>query len=103
MKIWREMATELQNTLNRLVSKCDVLVEKYKALQAEKDAVSQEYEKLKLQADLQHKELERLQQEKEFLIMARSVSPNDEVLAKNRAIIAKLVRDVDKCISQLME
>ena len=60
------MDSELQNTLARLISKSRVLVEKYNALKAAKEAVEQENAELK-------------------------------------AMLAKLVQDIDKCISQLME
>ena len=97
------MASELQATLNRIISKSEVLVERYKVLQGEKDAVEQENEELRAQLVRLNGEIEKLRRENEYLQMARMVTPTRESIAQSHAIFSKLVQDVDKCISQLME
>ena len=49
------------------------------------------------------KELELMRRDYEYLQMARMITPTRESVIQSRAILAKLVQDVDKCISQLME
>ena len=47
--------------------------------------------------------IERLQQEYDYMKLARTVATNREELDRNREMLGRLVQDIDKCISQLME
>ena len=97
------MVSELQTTLRRLQAKSDVLLEKYHALKLEKEAVKQENDQLRSRLAQLDKEIEKLRLDYEYLQMARMITPTRESVVQSRAILAKLVQDVDKCISQLME
>ena len=97
------MVSELQTTLRRLQAKSDVLLEKYHALKLEKEAVEQENDQLRSRLAQLDKEIEKLRLDYEYLQMARMITPTRESVVQSRAILAKLVQDVDTCISQLME
>ena len=97
------MVSELQTTLRRLQAKSDVLLEKYHALKLEKEAVEQENDQLRSRLAQLDKEIEKLRLDYEYLQRARMITPTRESVVQSRAILAKLVQDVDKCISQLME
>ena len=97
------MVSELQTTLRRLQAKSDVLLEKYHALKLEKEAVEQENDQLRSRLAQLDKEIEKLRLDYEYLQMARMITPTRESVVQSRAILAKLVQYVDKCISQLME
>ena len=97
------MVSELQTTLRRLQAKSDVLLEKYHALKLEKEAVEQENDQLRSRLAQLDKEIEKLRLDYEYLQMARMITPTRESVVRSRASLAKLVQDVDKCISQLME
>ena len=97
------MVSELQTTLRRLQAKSDVLLEKYHALKLEKEAVEQENDQLRSRLAQLDKEIEKLRLDYEYLQMARMITPTRESVVQSRAILAKLVQDVDKRISQLME
>ena len=97
------MVSELQTTLRRLQAKSDVLLEKYHALKLEKEAVEQENDQLRSRLAQLDKEIEKLRLDYEYLQMARMITPTRESVVRSRAILDKLVQDVDKCISQLME
>ena len=97
------MVSELQTTLRRLQAKSDVLLEKYHALKLEKESVEQEHDQLRSRLAQLDKEIEKLRLDYEYLQMARMITPTRESVVRSRAILAKLVQDVDKCISQLME
>ena len=97
------MVSELQTTLRRLQAKSDVLLEKYHALKLEKEAVEQENDQLRSRLAQLDKEIEKLRLDYEYLQMARMITPTRESVVQSRAILAKLVQDVDKCISQLMD
>ena len=97
------MVSELQSTLEQIKSKSDVLLEKYNPLRLEKEAVEQENSQLRSRLAQLDKELELMRRDYEYLQMARMITPTRESVIQSRAILAKLVQDVDKCISQLME
>lgn len=97
------MASDLQNTLRRVVNKSEILFEKYQALMAEKRKVDEANEELRSRNDDLKKEVEQLRRENEYLRLARSISSTPEQASENRAKISKLVRDIDKCISQLTD
>ena len=95
------MATDLHSTINRILNKSNVLVEKYQALETEKVNAELKIKQLHEEIAVLKKELEKLRQDNEYLRMARSIAPSYEQIEESRSIISQLVRDVDKCISQL--
>ena len=95
------MAADLHSTIERILSKSGVLVEKDQALEKERVNAEQEISRLRNEIQKLKKEVEQLRQDNEYLKLARSIAPSYEQLAESRAIISQLVRDVDKCISQL--
>ncbi len=95
------MATDLHSTIERILNKSSVLVEKYHALEAENESAKQEIRQLQNEVLALKKEVEILRQDNEYLRIARSIVPSYEQLAESKSIINQLVRDVDKCISQL--
>ena len=95
------MATDLHSTIQRILNKSNVLVEKYQALEAEYEKVEAEAVKLREENDRLVKEAQMLRSENDYLKLARSIMPSQEHLAESRAIVNQLVRDVDKCIAQL--
>lgn len=97
------MASELQDTLSRLLGKSEVFVEKYKVLSLERDRLSQENEQLSKSIERLQIENEKLKRDNDYLKMARNIAPNQESVASTRAVISQIVRDIDKCISQLNE
>ena len=95
------MASELQDTLSRILSKSKILLEKYRLLETEKSELEArldeaEKEILELKAENQ-----KLRQSKEYLELARNIAPSPEKVVEGRAFLSKIVRDIDKCISQL--
>ena len=97
------MASNLQDTLQRVVNKSEILIEKYRALLEEKRRVDAANESLSSKNVALEKEIERQRQQNEDLRLARSISSTPEQTEANRARISKLVRDIDKCISQLTD
>lgn len=97
------MASELQETLARIVTKSKVLVDKYHVLNAEKERLEQVVAHLQSEVDVLKKENEKLSTDNHYLTMARHFVPNSEKAAEAKKMISSLVRDIDKCISQLNE
>lgn len=97
------MASELQETLARIVTKSKVLVDKYHVLNAEKERLEQVVAQLQSEMEVLKKENEKLSTDNHYLTMARYFVPNSEKAAEAKKMISSLVRDIDKCISQLNE
>ena len=97
------MASDLQNILQRVSNKSEVLIEKYNVLVAEKETLVGENAALKSDNSRLMKELQQLRQENEYLRLARTMAASVEQMEQNKARISKIVRDIDKCISQLTD
>ncbi|MGN0213783.1 MAG: hypothetical protein ACI4AH_03110 [Muribaculaceae bacterium] len=97
------MASDLQNILQRVSNKSDVLIEKYMALVAEKESVESKNVALTEENATLLKELQHLREENNYLRLARTMAISTEQMEQNKAKISKLVRDIDKCISQLTD
>lgn len=97
------MASELQETLARIVTKSKVLVDKYHVLNAEKERLEQVVAQLQSEMEVLKKENVKLSTDNHYLTMARHFVPNSEKAAEAKKMISSLVRDIDKCISQLNE
>lgn len=97
------MAENLQDTISRISNKMAVLMERHSVVEQKlKDAEDEIKQKEAENAKLM-KEIERLTLELQYLKVARTISRDPEDLAKSKAILVQLVRDVDKCIAQLNE
>lgn len=97
------MADKLQDTLSRLQSKIEAISYRYSALETEKNRVDNLNKEFQEKIENLKKEIQNLEMENEYLKLARQIAPTQTELDNSRSIIAKLVRDVDKCIAQLNE
>ena len=95
------MAETLSQIFERMRQELSVLVEKYNNLYEKYKELGNQNAELEQQILQQRKEIERLQTENEYLKIATTIAPDKEMLKKSRNTIAKLVRDVEKCIEQL--
>jgi len=95
------MPSQLKETLDRIAGKSSVLLEKYHLLRAENDSLRQQLEESCRQSTDLTTEVRRLKVEIENLRMARSVAMTPEQADGYRKKIAKMVRDIDRCINQL--
>ncbi len=95
------MANELQQTLARIINKSNILIEKYHALEQASQALATRNEQLLDDIEQMKKNNELMRQEIEYLKMARVIAPDIDNLDHAKATISKMVRDIDKCISQL--
>ena len=95
------MATELRERLERLQRKSAVLVDKYQALLTQSQQTAPELEDATATIARLQSQVEQLEQDNQYLRMAHTVAATPEAVAQTRATISKLVRDIDRCISQL--
>ena len=97
------MADTLSAIFARMLGRLQILVEKYNALKAYNQQLNEEKSALEKEIQRQKKEIEVLTMENQYLRIARISAPDKESIAKSRELVAKLVRDVEKCIEQLNE
>lgn len=97
------MAENLSEIFERLLAKQQILLERYNAMKDKLQISQEENEALKKENEKQRQLIEKLEMDKDFLQMARQIAPDREALDRSRAMIARLVRDVDKCIEQLKD
>lgn len=97
------MAVNLQQQLDRVSAKARLLLEKYRMLNDEKAALESENERLKADVLSRDRELEKLRREIEYQHVATTIAPDRTDLAQTRTLITNLVRDIDRCIADLMD
>ena len=95
------MASELQQRLERIVGKSTVLVEKYRQLLELKQGAETRLAELERENEQLRADVERLKRENEYLRTARVLASDPEQVSQARIMITRLVRDIDKCITQL--
>ena len=95
------MASELHDRLERLQQKSSLLVEKYQALLLQSQQTARALEESTEQASRLQARVEELERDNEYLRLSHTVASTPESVAQVRAMISKLVRDIDRCISQL--
>ncbi len=92
---------ELKDRLQSMTDKVETLGRRYLALQSERKEMARQIERQKLEIAKLEKELAQLKIDNEFLRVAHSVPTNPETVAHYKQQIAKMVRDIDRCIKQL--
>ncbi len=97
------MAGNLQETIDRINKKAEILIEKYNVLAADKKVADKRIEELDNILSAKEKEIETLKQELEYLKIASTLAPDRNEVEKSRAVLAGLVREIDKCINELTE
>ena len=103
MNEMEEQVISLSEIFERLLSKQQILVERYRALEEKLNAADEANQKLAEENRKQKVLIEKLETANQYLRIARRIAPDQEAIGKSRELIARLVRDVDKCIEQLNE
>ena len=97
------MAVNLSELIQRLSQKSLLLVKQYSALKEENGKLREANEDLQEKTNCLQTELENLRLENEYLRVSHKIAPTAEDVKMSQKMIAELVRNIDKCISQLNE
>jgi len=92
---------ELKDRMKSMSDKVETLGRRYLALLSENKDMKQQIERQELEIAKLEKELSQLRIDNEFLRVAHSVPGNPEAVARYKQQVAKMVRDIDRCIKQL--
>lgn len=97
------MAENLREQLDRVKSKASVMVEKYQRLNQAYDESRREVTELQATLRAREAEIEKLKLNVEYLSVASTIKLSGDDLASTRAMVADLVREIDRCIIELSE
>jgi len=92
---------ELKDKLQSMKRKVDTLGKRYLALLGEKKEMERTIERQELEIAKLEKELSQLRIDNEFLRVAHTVPRDPAVVDRYKKQVAKMVRDIDRCIKQL--
>lgn len=98
------MARDFKSRIDAVSAKLLVLTERYESMEQAYEAARQEIIMLKASLLAKDKEIDQLRTRAEYLTVAsnlRGGSRSD--LEQAKALIADLLRDVDRCIDDLIE
>jgi uncharacterized coiled-coil DUF342 family protein len=103
VKIWISMAVELQQIVDRVNAKTQIVLERYALIRQLRDEAEAKVATLeKALADLSAENAE-LRRRVEYLCVATTIVPDRRDVEKSRAMLAGLVREIDQCIADLKE
>ena len=97
------MAGNLQQRLDSLKGKMQLIVERYAKLTDYARRADATIADLRATIDSPAKEIALLNQEIEYLKVVSVLTPKREDVQQSRAMLAELLRDIDKCINELSE
>ena len=92
---------ELKDRIESLSLKVVTLRKRYLVLLAERKELKRTVERQELEIAQLEKELNQLKIDNEFMRVSHSIPNNPKVVALYKKQVAKMVRDIDRCIKQL--
>jgi len=92
---------EMKDKLQKTLRKVETLRKRYLGLLSEKKEMERKIERQELEIAQMEKELAQLRIDNEFLRVAHTVPSNPEAVGRFKKQVAKMVRDIDRCIKQL--
>lgn len=97
------MAGELQKKIDRVNTKTQLLLDRYTILLQRRESDLAQIAELQAEIETLRKENGRLQQENDFLKIATTIVPTRNDVNSTRELLTRLVREIDKCITDLNE
>lgn len=97
------MAFDYNTAFRRIIAKTQLLQDKYLYMQQARDEALAKVEMLQDEIAAKDKELQALRMQVEYMQIASTIAPTREQVEKTRATIAGLVRDIDRCITDLSD
>ena len=97
------MASDLNQQLENIRAKTRVVGVKYRHLLEAYNEAKQEISSLKAEVLAQKNEIQNLKAQNEYLSIASTVRMTGDDLKATKAMIADLVREIDRCLIDLKE
>ncbi|MCM1037463.1 MAG: hypothetical protein NC406_09105 [Bacteroides sp.] len=97
------MARDFNTQLQSLSAKMTVVAERYAALEQKYRDAREDIIRLRAEVLARDRELEKLRTEAEYLRVASTLGSDRASVEATREMLADLVRDIDRCIADLIE
>ncbi|MCM1349319.1 MAG: DUF3450 domain-containing protein [Firmicutes bacterium] len=97
------MAANLQQRVDSIKGKAQLLMERYAELIEEKRVADAKIDELQSILQKQQREMAALRVQLENLRVVSTITPKREDVEKSRAFLSQLLRDIDKCIAELTD
>ncbi len=97
------MASEYQETFDRIATKTSLMMQRYAAMLDANQQANRRIADLEKALDDARKEMQTLRSENEYLKIASTIAPSRDQIENARAMVASLVRDIDRCIADLSD
>lgn len=89
--------------IDRVNTKTQLLLDRYTILLQRRESDLAQIAELQAEIETLRKENGRLQQENDFLKIATTIAPTRNDVNSTRELLTRLVREIDKCITDLNE
>lgn len=90
----QNISRSIESKVRVIIDRQNMLVERIAAERAEKELLKQKVSELSARVD-------ELKSENEYLTVMRAVSVTPQQAQQSRALLAGLVREIDRCIAEL--
>lgn len=97
------MASDLQQTLDRISRKAENLTDRYRVAVEENKAAKARIGQLQSTVSELQRQIDVMQRKIEYLTVVSTAVASREDIERSRATLSKLVREIDKCIAELSE
>lgn len=97
------MAADLQQLIDGLSAKTRVLAERYAIVVSQRDRVIAANKELRHALRQSQSEVGRLRQRLELLSVSANLTPDSTDIAATRTMLSGLLREIDKCITELTD
>jgi len=95
------MSANIQELLNRLSGKCDVLAQRYDLVKLQRDEARELCGQLQGQVAELEKKLDDASREIDFLRISHKIAPTADDARAAQDTLASLIKKIDKCITRL--
>lgn len=95
------MAVDLKQQLDRVSVKAQIITGRYLSLRKQLDEANAEIDRLSATIGRMQTEIEKLKLANEYLRLVKSIADDPAEVRKAKAIITRLVREIDRCILDL--
>ena len=95
------MADDFYTQVERIRAKAMVVAEKYTSLKKAYDILKNDTDRLRAELLARDKEIEQLKMKVEHFSIASTVKVSNGDIESTRALVADLIREIDRCIADL--
>lgn len=97
------MALDYEAAFTRIINKARIIEQRYRKMLDERKNALEAVTDLKAKLAEKDRIIEQLQIKLEYMQVASTIAPTREQLDKSKIVITNLVREIDRCISELSD